>query len=222
MAKNRKAAEAFILKYIDKMMPGSPNTQMYQDMFKDMSDKDFDKWINDIGTGHENLIIVAPNMAEYKMDVKRNLDIAEELGHEFFQRIWVQPEDGSPKYLTPNKHLVYKLPVRRQAQVLVKKISIPKDNHTVDYLTGQPTGDSKGGKISYVELQILAAKGLDSSINELIKIRGGDDGAFKAMNTLISRNGDVSQEEVLPYATGVKSTEILKAYLTSAHLESDL
>ncbi len=221
MAKNRKAAEAFILKYIEKLLPNSPNTKMYQDMFAKMSDTEFDKWINNVGTGAEDLIIVAPNLADYRLNVERNLEIADELGHEFFQRIWVTADDGT-RYLTPNKHLVYKLPVRRQAQLLVKKISIPKDNNTVDVLTGQATGDSKGAKISYVELQILAAKGLDKSLNELVKLRGGDAGGFKAMNTLISRNGEVSQEEVEPYTTGVESNATFKAYLTSAHLESDL
>lgn len=219
---NRKKAEEFILKYIDKLLPGSPNADMYRDLFKGMSDAEFDKWMKNLNNGTEQLCLVAPNMQKYRLDITRNLEIAKELGHNFFKRIWLQPKDGSPAYLTPKAHLVYKLPIRRQAQLLIKKISIPKDNNTVDVLTGQPTGDSKGGKISYMELQILSAQGLDKSIRELVKIRGGDEKGFHAFNTLIGRHGSVSQAEIAPYEGKAKSTETLHALLTAAHLENTL
>lgn len=222
MAKNRKAAEQFILKYIERILPGSPNTKFYKDFFSKMNDKDFDNWINKIGSGDDSLILVVPNMSDHRIDVARNIEIGKELGHSFFKRIWITPRDGGPKYLTPKAHLVYKLPIRRQAQLLTKKISIPKDNNTVDLTTNQPTGDSKGAKISYVELQILSALGLEASIVELIKYRGGDDQAFHAMNTLISRNGSVSMQELKPFEGTVTATETFKAYLVAAHLESDL
>lgn len=222
MPNNRKAAEKFIIENIDRIAPGSPNTQMYKDLFERMSDEEFGEFIRDIGTGNKILNFIIPNLQNYKIDVKRNIEHAEELGHQFFKRIWLTSPETGQRYLTTHKHLVYKLPVRRQAQVLIKKISIPKDNHTVDMMSGQPAGDSKGGKISYVELQILNALGLEDSIVEMIKLRGGDVKGFNAMNTLISRTGGVTQKEVEPYTEGVRSTQVLKVYLTSAHLESDL
>ena len=203
MAKNRKAAQDFILKYVEKLLPGGQNAKMYEDYFASMSDKEFDAWISRLGSGEEILAVVVPPMSGIKMDVARNLKLAKELGHEFFQRVWLVAPDGS-KYLTP------------------KKISIPKDNNTIDYRTGQPTGDSKGGKVSYMELQMLSAQGLDNTVTELIKYRGGDVQGFRAMNTVIGRTGRVSQAEIEPYAGGVKSTQVLRAYLTAAHLESDL
>lgn len=221
MAGNRKAAEDFIIEYIDKILPGSPNTQMYRNMFAKMSDKQFDDFMFKIGTGEQILTLITPNMTNYRISVKNNIEIAKSLGHDFFKRIWITSNNGQ-KYLTPYKHLVYKLPVRRQAQLLVKKKSIPKDNHTVDMMTGQPTGDSKGGKISYVELQILNALTLDESVEELVKLRGGDIKGFNAMNTMINRTGAVSQKEIEPYTGKVKSTQVFKAYLTAAHLENTL
>lgn len=220
--KNRKAAEAFILKYIEKLMPGSPNTKMYEEKFASMSDKQFDDWMSKLGRGEEILPLVAPNLTEYKLDINRNLSIAEELGHEFFQRIWLVSQDGKTKYLTPRRHLIYDLPVRRQAQLLVKKISIPKHSRTVDNLTGQPTGDSKGARVSFAELQIMSALGLNSTVREMVKLRGGDEKGFNAMNTMISRQGSVSQKAIDPYTGTVKSSEVLHAYLTAAHLENNL
>ena len=43
--KNRKAAEDFIIKYIDRILPDGKNKQIYVEMFKNMSDENFDVFI---------------------------------------------------------------------------------------------------------------------------------------------------------------------------------
>lgn len=222
MAKNRKPAETFILEYIEKIMPGSENTQIYKDMFATMTDEQFEEFITNIKEGKSNLAITAPNNHKFSLNLDRNFKIADELGHNFFQRIWIHSDGQRPTYLTPVPYMVVKLPLRRQAQLLVKKISIPEDNKSVDDLTGQPTGKSKGSKISYPEAQVLAALGLDSSLNELMKYRGGDLKGFDAMNRLIARNGEVQLDALEPYASGVESTKTLKTILTAMHLKSTL
>lgn len=218
---NRKAAENFILKYIDKLLPGSQNTTIYKDLFKSMSDQDFDEFMTKIETNQIRLAIIVPNFGKESLNVERNFSIAKELGHNFFQRLWIGIDEYK-KYLTPIPYLVVDLPLRRQAQLLVKKISIPEDNNSVDDLTGQPTGKSKGSKISYPELQVLAAMGYDNSISELIKYRGGDTKGFHAMNTVISRTGKVSLKQIEPYAGGVESTRTLYSILTGMHLKNNV
>ncbi len=69
--------------------------------------------------------------------------------------------DGS-KYLTPKNTWCISYLLDDKLNYWLKKISIPKDN-TFDYRTGQPTGD-KGGKVSYMELQMLSAQGLDNTV----------------------------------------------------------
>ncbi len=222
MDNKRKAAEEVILTYIDKMMPGSPNKQYYIDLFATMSDEDFHQFMVDIKDGRKNLCIIAPNMNKYSLSTERNIKIAKELGYNFFQRIWIHSNGERPKYLTPIPYMVVKLPLRRQAQVLVKKISIPEDNKSVDDLTGQPTGKSKGAKISYPELQTLAAKNLDNCLTELTKFRGGDIKGFDAMNRMISKTGGVSLKAIAGYASGVESTKSMKTILTAMHIRSTL
>jgi hypothetical protein len=222
MAGNRQKAQALCLEYIDKILPGSGNRKIYEDLFASMSDEAFEAFIGKLKSGQARLALIAPNMAEPKLSVERNLAIAKELGHEFFQRIWMDGKAGAPKYLSAVPYLVVDLPLRRQAQLLVKKISIPEDNRSVDNLTGQPTGASKGSKISYPEIQILAALGLDDSITELIKYRGGDQKGFIAMNDSIARTGGVSQKALEPLGTKVKVTQTLSTYLTAMHLKSTL
>jgi hypothetical protein len=219
---NRSAAEAVIYEYIEKILPGSENVRIYKELFASMDDAAFDAFMKGLEDGSIRLAIIAPNMGSQKLDVKRNLDIAKELGHNFFERIWMYSKDGNLPYLTPIPYLVVQLPLRRQAQLLVKKISIPQDNRSVDHLSGQPTGSSKGSKISYPELQILASQGLDESIVEMIKFRGGDAQGFNAMNNSIAKTGGVSMKSIAALGTKVKATQTLSTILTAMHYRNSL
>lgn len=219
---NRKAAEAVVLEYVEKLLPGSPNTKIYKDLFAAMSDKQFAEFMGKIEDGSARLAIIAPNLETPKLSMERNLALAKELDHEFFERIWIDAGDGTPMYLSPVKYLIVDLPLRRQAQLLVKKISIPEDNRSVDDYTGQPSGKSKGSKISYPETQIMAALNLDASLTEMLKYRGGDVKGFNAMNTAIAKTGGVSLDAIAPQAGKVKSTETLSTFLTCMHLSNTL
>lgn len=220
MAKNRAAFISTILDGIEKIIPDSPNTEMYKTMLEKMSDEQIDEFVEDLKTRKKRISIVVPNNAKYKLNVKRNLNTAKEWGHAFYERIYMDPGNGLPKYLTPKKYLVMLLPLKRQAQHLIKKISIPEDNKTIDDLSGQPTGPSKGSKISYPETQILTALNLDSALLELLKFRGGDVKGFDALNASISRTGGVSLKSIEKLGTQVKSTVTLSTLLTGMHLEN--
>jgi hypothetical protein len=216
----RQAAEAFILEMIDSLLPGSENKRYYAEkVFPRMSDAQFSQFMQDLRDGKQILGLIAPNLKGPRLDIKRNFEVAKKLGHKFHQRIVFGPTESKPGYITPIPYLVIKLPLRRQAQHLIKKIRIPEDNHSVDDFTGQPTGKSKGSKLSYPETQVLAALKLDATMAELLKYRGGDLGGFNAMNTMINRTGGVRLESIEPASTGVESTKTLKVFLTSMHLK---
>lgn len=218
----RKEAEAFIISYVEKITPNTENGNIYRNIFKAMNDKDFDAFITDIETGKKNIAVIVPNFSKAKLSVERNLQIAKELGHNFFQRIWIEGKGDLPTYLTPNPYLIFDLPVRRASQLLTKKISVPKHNRVIDALTGQPTGESKGAKISYPELQVCAAMGLDNTMVELMKYRGGDARGHAALNGMLSRYGQANQNTLSGYASGVESTRTVKTFLLAAHLKSTL
>jgi hypothetical protein len=222
MAGNRKAAEAQILADLEEILPGSENPALWKARFAAMSDKEFEDFMKGLEQGTNRLSLIAPNFGKQKLTVPRNLAIAKKWGHNFFEKIWMPPENGAPAYLSPIPYLIIELPLRRQAQHLIKKISIPEDNKSVDDLTGQPTGKSKGSKLSYPELQVMAAQGLDHSITEMIKARGGDRGMFNAMNDSISKTGSVSLKSIEHLSTGVESTKSLKTLLTAMHLSNTL
>lgn len=220
MAKNRAAFISTILEGIEAIIPNSPNTEMYKTMLENMTDDEIDQFVMDLKERKKRLSIIVPNNAKYKLNVQRNLDLAKKWGHAFYERIYMNPGNGLPKYLTPKKYLVMMLPLKRQAQHLVKKISIPEDNKVIDDLSGQPTGPSKGSKISYPETQILTALNLDKTLLEFLKYRGGDIKGFDAMNTSISRTGGVSLKSIEKLGTKPKSTITLATLLTGMHLEN--
>ncbi|MCO6704853.1 hypothetical protein [Streptomyces sp. CHB9.2] len=219
---NRKAATDMILRYIDKILPGSPNTEFYRTSLAAMSDKQFGEFMNRLESGEETLTINVPNLGKHKLDLQRNLAIAKELGHEFFEHLLLTDPTTGQLYQTPVKYLVIDLPLRRQVQLLESKSTIPENNKHIDELSGQSTGPSKGSKISFPELQVLFAQGLDSTITELIKFRGGDSKAFNAMNRSIIDTGSVNLEYLSQFGTKVKSVTTLSVLLKTIHLDNTL
>ena len=219
---NRKAAEAEILKYIQKIIPGKTNVEIYKKRFEALSDKEFEQWMLRLESGEDVLSITVPNLSTEKLSDERNLEVAKELGHNFFQRLWLTDAVTGKTYLTPVKYLVIDLPLRRQVQLLVKKISIPVDNKHIDELSGQATGESKGSKISFPELQVLYAQGLENVITELVKFRGGDPKAFNNMNRSIIENGGVSLRALEKIPTKVTSVTTLSTLLKGMHLDNNL
>ena len=215
----RQDAEAIILEYIDKIAPGGQNKQLYVDLFKSMNNNAFDKFMNDLRTKKISLSVIAPNGGDVKLTVKNNMKVAKELGYDFFQHIDI---GGEVPYRTPNKYMVYRLPIRRAAQLLTKKISIPTDSKSIDLTTGQVTGKSKSAKITMPEIQILAGLGLNDSIKELMTTRGGNLTRMNASNKLLLNQGSVSAKVLDSYGGKVVSTETLKSYFIASHIDNNL
>lgn len=222
MATPREKATAFILKYIEKLLPGSENVAYYKKMLGDMSDKKFQEFMGRLRDGEETLFLIAPNLQDAKLSVRRNLAIAEELGHSFFERIWRYDTRDNKMRRTPRRYMTIKLPLRRQVQMLKKKASIPEDNHTIDELSGQPTGPSKGSKISFPQLQVMVAQDIDRALEELFKYRGGDIEGAQALEREVIQTGRANLDQLSAGPTVVRSVETLSTLLKGAHLDNNL
>lgn len=222
MNKARSETEKFILDYLKRIAPGSNTAQVHQKFFSTMDDDEFDSYISDLEKGTKTLIIFAPNFSKHGITLENNVKIAEELGHSFFERLWINEHNGLPTYLTPIKYLHYTVIARRASQTLDKKSSIPENMKTIDAITYQPTGPSKGAKISKPEAELLTAMDLTDSAVELMKVRGGDKGARLAYVKLLSNLGSASLNDIEKYSTGVESTRTLQIMLYSAMIGNNL
>lgn len=219
---NRKGAIEFIAEYVEKLSPGSGNSKLMRTYLEGLSDKAFHELMLAYRAGEDFVRITIPNLTAPPLRMENILALGDELGHKFFQHLWLTDPNSGTVYRTPKPVMVIDLPKRRQAQTLIKKISIPEDNKHVDELTGQPTGASKGSKISFNELQILFGNGHDKVIEELIKWRGGDEKGYQAMTDQLLRTGEADLDSLAPLAGRVKSTESLDTLLLGMNLDSTL
>lgn len=222
MAKNRRETEAQILADLEMISPGCIDTELYREYFSKMSDKAFDEFMLRLKDKTEWITLTVPNKGKNNLMIARNHEIADRWGVDFYQRLWMPPSEDVPAYLTPEKYFVAKLPIRIAAQRLSKKASIPKHQRSVNTLTGQPTGDSKGAGFSSPELKLCVGMGLEKTAVELMKYRGGDQRGRAALAASLGRHGTASQETLKHFASGVVSTDTLKAYWTSCHLKNTL
>lgn len=220
---NRALTEKFIMGFYADIDPSGYNTEIMTKVFKNMSDSEFDRYMKDIRDGLKFLVIFKPLYKANGISTKNNLKIATKYNLKFFEKLtYTNGGKNSIDYTTPIEYLVVDMPYRRQSQTLVKKVSIPDNNKVIDELTFQPTGESKGSKISYPELQVLIGMGLDNTISELIRFRGGDRNGFNAYNAMFMRYGSANLKTLENYSTGVESTKSLRVYLTGMHISNTI
>ena len=222
---NRKLATEHLLKWIgaiEKVFGTKNNTVFLEKRLNGMADAEFKALMEGFRTGEVYPRLFIPNLTTGEFDMSKMLAVAKQMRVKLFHRLWLTDPKTRQVYLTPHEYLVVHLPVRRQAQLLVKKISIPGDNRHVDEMTGQPTGPSKGSSMSFPELQVMAAKGLDNCVTELIKYRGGDSVAYNALTKSILESGTVSNEYLDSLGSNVKVTEVLSCLFTGMHLDNNL
>lgn len=218
---NRAAAEKIILDGIGKIDPSGRNTVRTRELFKEMTDAQFAAYINSVADGADYVSINYENLKDSPITVRNNLEVAEELGCELFHHLVLTDASTGRVYVTPHKYPVLPVPIRRQIQMLKKKISIPEDNRHIDELTNQVTNDSKGSSLSFPELLVLYSRDLNSSITEMIKFRGGDKVGMEEMERSIRETGGANLRVLSQLGTRAKATETLKTMLLGMHFRNN-
>lgn len=216
-------AIAGLIQDLNTAFPGHPLEPLMRQAFGEMTDADLEDLVQQMESGDFIIPIVVPNLSQFKLDQQPILDFAKSIGHEFFQRIWMtDTSDPTKVFLTPKKYLVVDLVTRRQAQTIDAKMSVPKVDTTVDDLTGQSIGESKGSAVTFPELQLLNSYGLDNSIIELIKIRGGDNAAYRNLENQIVETGIGQIQAAVDPNSRPKTVTSLATLLKAGHIGNNL
>ena len=197
IAQKKKKILDYICKLCDTMEPSGLNSKRYRQIIGQMNDKEFDQFMNYMKEGKWQLHLVAPNMI-VNLQNEDLLKACDLIGLDLFQRVWMYDRATGRKYLTDNKYMFVKLPIRRQQQFLDEKISVPDNDRTIDGLTGQVTGDSRSCSITNPEIQILAARGLDKTMQELVNIRGGNIHGYSEFRRMLEENGEADLDMIDP------------------------
>jgi len=216
----RKQATDHILKHISLMEPSGYNTKRYENMFSQMTDAQFDQYMKDLRDKKVKLSLYAPNM-KIILKVENLLKAADSLKLQLFERLKMIDEVTKKRYLTTNKYLVVKLPVRRARQFLMHKLSVPDSDKHLDALTGQVTQGDKASSFSFVEAQLIYARGLDKVLDEFVKVRGGDIHAFSNFKQQLEEGGSAKLSSVDPN-TVPRSTVVMATILKCMLLDNNL
>jgi len=223
--KNRKKAETYILSVIKDITKSEHNVKLYRDLFKSMSDKQFDAFMTRLDNEDGYLEVIVPiddDVFDGKITVDNNIKVASKLNYNFEQRLLIEATDSTPSHLTTNKYIILDLPFRRTKQLLTKGIRTASDSNSIDTLTGQVKNNSSANMMTYPELQLLSSYGLDQSVLEIIKDRGGDQDSLVALLTMLREKGTVSRNEVEQHSGGVGSTKSLKNYFSAMHIKNNI
>lgn len=209
--KRRKLAEEFIVLLLDHLDHSGLNSKLAQESFKALNDTQFLAYTKAIP-------IYNPNAGPVKMNPIRNINICSALGVELSQRLWLTDTKTGVCYLTVNKHLNFRLPVRVQTQFQDKKLSVAEHDRTRDRLTGQVTGSSKASGWTFPEAGLAFADGLDETISEFIHARGGNERLQQAFYRSIRETGKGRINIPGAEQTSAKATRTLNAFFTAVHI----
>lgn len=214
----RKKIEEHLFNFIGKISD-QYNLAIYKSRFQDMSDEEFTKFMDDLEHNGINLAVVQPTGKKNTVTVKKCMDLADEMGIKLLDKVIYKTDTP---YIPNLETSVLRWPIKRTVQILSSKIGVPKDNKTIDSTTGQAVGKSKGAKITIPELQLLDALGLEKTLIEFMKTRGGDQGAYRAYTASLENYGSASQEIINKHATGVVSNKTLESIYNAMLLDINL
>lgn len=220
ISQKKKKILDFICKLCDTMEPSGLNSKRYRQIIGQMNDKEFDQFMNYMKEGKWQLHIVAPNMI-VNLQNEDLLKACDLIGLDLFQRVWMYDKATGRKFLTDNKYMFVKLPIRRQQQFLDEKISVPDNDRTIDGLTGQVTGDSRSCSITNPEIQILAARGLNNTLQELVNIRGGNIHGYSEFRRMLEENGE-GDLDMLDTGSRTRASVVGGKLLQSMMLDTNL
>lgn len=221
MTPKREKVQSFILKTIKLQDPSGYNTKIYEDFFAGLSDKDFDLWMHTLKDNkHAKLTLVTPPL-KVVISTEASFAAAKFLGVEILERLRLWDPVGKRYCLTPEKYFVLRLPVRRLKQYLLDGLSVPDSDKRLNPLTDQVVKPDKGSAISFPQAQMIAEKGLTTTLHELMTIRGGDLEAYAKMKSEIEESGD-SDTSVMIGTQGVKSAQTLRSFMNAMHLETNI
>ena len=221
MAKNRKKAEEFLLKVVKDGDPTGRTLAMVKEQLAKMDDKRFNEMIERIRAGKEYIPLIVDNHTERALNTEQALDLCEKYNIEIFQRFWYRHPVIGVKVLSNHKVPFVHMMVRRQIETLMNKMSVSDDNSTVDTLTGQPIHGASA--TTQPESLVYLEKGLDASLVEKLKYRGGDVEGGRLFDQSLIETGKVSTSQLYEQNnTTTRGVQTADIYLTSAHYETNL
>lgn len=220
MQKKRAKIKAYLTTLLNTLDPGGSNVKRITEMIDNMSDAQFTEYMTALRDKREQMFIYSPNLKN-KITMRSIMAAAAITKTDCFEQVWLIDNATGKRYLTSHKYMILNLPVRRVKQFLMDKMSVPESDKKTDLLTGQVVKPDKGSSVSLIEMQLIADKGLDLSIYELLKARGGDVHAYAEYSGQMLETGRVDLRSLSSDSTP-RSAVIAGVYLKAMHIDNNL
>ena len=221
---NRAEIEQLIYDTFDALDPTEKNTNKYRDMFRSMSDTQFETFMKEfLNNEHE---LFALDITEFENDVKMEYceKAAKVLNIPLMEYVYMPhlTMNKNRVIVTKEKCLVGYFNVKRTQQFLYKKNSISISNERKSSLTDQVVNKDKNARDSDIEAFMLVALGADKILQELHGPRSDDRVMKDEMNKSIASKGYVMLDELTNLPTNKTTLNTVNTYLLGMGLSSDL
>lgn len=216
----KKKIITYLVEKLSLLEPEGTNAERYRALLEPMTNEEFGAFMEHLKNKEEQIHIYMPNLKSL-LKQENISNAAKSVGVALFEKLWLVDKSTGRKYLTPNEYLVVQLPVRRLSQFLLHKLAVPRSDKSIDYLTGQVTGDDQVSALSQVEIQSLFARGLTSTLTEFVKVRGGDINAYSNFKNQMEETGQASLQ-ALESNTTARSVVITSVILKGMMLDNNL
>lgn len=211
---------AYLVEHLNKIDRSGRNAARYKKLFDAMNDREFDQFMHYVKEGKYQIHLLAPNM-DLHIDMDDLMDEADAIGLNIFHRLWIKDQTTGKLFLTPEAYPVLQEPVRRAQQFLDKKISVPDNDRSIDGLTGQVIGDDHATTFSNPEIQILDNRGLPITLQEFVRVRGGDITAYGEMKRQMEETGSVSLAKI-DNTSRTRTAVITGVLLKAMHIQNNV
>lgn len=227
MPKYSNSARAKFMADLDKLFnildPSGANTKYYHDKWDNVSDKEFDKWVQWLDCLEHNFYW---ETIEYKRDAKLEniVKAAEAFNIPLYERVAVPYLNGTEDnvVVTPDPVPVGWIHVKRLPQTIHHKNSGSTSITKRNMKTGQVTGEDKNGRITDVETYALTSYGAEESLKELLGFRSDDEAAKNQAYADLMNEGVVYLNRLQSSPEDKAAINTLDVYYTSAGMKTNI
>lgn len=221
---NRKQMEQLIYDTFDALDPSGNNTAKYQQLFDEMDEKTFEKFMKDFLSNDDENFTLDIVEFEHSLQLDHCEAAAKVLNIPLMEYVYMPhlTMDKDNVVVSKQRCLVGYLNVKRTQQLLHKKNGLSVSNEKKSPQTGQVIGDDKNARDSDIESAMLVALGADKILAELHGPRADDPVMNRQMKQSIANKGYVMLDELDNDSKNKITLNTVNTYLLSMGLKSDL
>lgn len=215
----RAEIEAVIYKTFDAVDKTKANSQYYHELFADMSDAQFEKFLKGRlpFRFHTEVFKAEPKMS----DVFDGFKVLKKPLLEKIKLPYLFQNDQG-KSIESKECLVIYINIKRLKQMVAKKTNTAIEIAKRDMKTGRLLGEDKGGIESDKEFEGAMALGLENTVIENARIRADAMQAKTQSYNNINVKGEVSWKDIDAQHTDSLAKNTFNVFLIGANLHSNL